>query len=75
MEITKQKTKSKKAGRNKAACEKYRVRNRREYNKGNRLVRYIRRHPNDLPALKALRRISKTVTGFGRYLTEFEAVR
>ena len=75
MANTSQKKTSRKAGRNKAFCERYRLRNQREQNKGRRLVRYIVKHPADLVALKALRRISKLVSGFGPKLKELEALK
>ena len=60
-------------GRNKSSCEKYQAQNQREQNKGRRLVRYMRKHPGDLIAMKALRKISGKVAGFSHAIAELEA--
>lgn len=36
-----------KKGRNKAFCDRYRLEGRREKNKKNKLLRHIKKHPND----------------------------
>jgi len=67
------KTKGRKIGRNKTFCENYKRTKRREHNKGRRLVKYLRKHPQDLVARKALRKISGIVPGFNHFLTELQA--
>ena len=62
-----------KIGRNQSSCELYRAKNRREHNKGRRLVAYLRKHPNDLVAMKALRKISNTVSGFNHAIAQLQA--
>jgi hypothetical protein len=49
--------KSRKHGRNKIVCAAYRTSQRREFNKARRIIRHLRRHPTNLTALTALKRL------------------
>lgn len=56
---------SRKKGRNKKWCERYRLVHQQEYNQCKRLIGHLRRLPNDAEAKTALRR-AKAVLDVGR---------
>jgi hypothetical protein len=50
--------KSKKAGRNQKECQNYRTNARREVNKAARLIKVLKRNPNDTNAAEAFNGLS-----------------
>lgn len=60
-----------KYGRNASKCDVYRRINRREKNKVRKLVRHIKRKPEDKCAVTALRRVAHDFPQFSRPAREF----
>jgi hypothetical protein len=50
----KQGKKNRKHGRNADCCARYRAEGRQEKNRRRRILRHLRRHPNDKEALRAI---------------------
>lgn len=50
--------KGRKVGRNAVRCKAYRTSQRREFNKARRIIKVLRKHPNNKPGWEALKRLA-----------------
>ncbi|MBI2039919.1 hypothetical protein HYT18_02505 [Candidatus Microgenomates bacterium] len=53
--------KGRKIGRNKAKCERYRLSHRREKNKIRKILKHLKKHPNNTAALRRIEELKRII--------------